>query len=155
MLQRDVAEHHVGGVVAQPKRAAVDHTRRLQSIGATELRHRFATALEKRGIEVAGDHLVEHARETGRHPTDTTADLDDRLGCSSVGQQVERLQVRNRLVIAGVDELRQAQMITGAVVEHPTGAAHNIVGGVLGFRSGTSSNPRNMLSTARHRSPSI
>ena len=36
-----------------------------------------------------------------------------------------------RLVIAGRDELREVELVAGAVVEHPAGLAHDVVGRVL------------------------
>ena len=62
VLQRDVAERQVGGVVGDGQRAPVGDVTGLQALGHAELGDGLAAPLEERGVEIAGDHLGEHAR---------------------------------------------------------------------------------------------
>jgi hypothetical protein len=43
------------------------------------------------------------------------------------------LQVRDRFVVTGIDELGEAELIAGAIVEHPARTANDVVSGVLGL----------------------
>ena len=63
--------------------------------------------------------------------------------------QPERREVRAALVVAGLDELGEAELATGDVVEHPPGLAHDLVGGtlLLGGRAGGA--PRHVIASHR------
>jgi hypothetical protein len=64
--------------------------------------------------------------------------------------EAERLEVREGLVVAGLDELGEVEAVTGAIVEHPPGLAHDVVGGVLLFGGGSRRGPGNVLFPATH-----
>ena len=132
VLEGDVAEDEVGGVVGQGQGAAVGHVAGLEMIRLAELGNRLAAPLQERGIEIAGHDLREQAGEACRHATDTAADLDYRLLGPVRTVEPEGLEVGEGLVVAGGHELGQADVIA-TVVEHPTRLAYHCIGRVLGL----------------------
>ena len=132
------------------QRAAVGGVTGLQPLGVPELGNRLAAAFEERGVEIARDDLAEQAREAGGHAADAAADLHHRLLGGVGRQQIEGLEVRHGLVVAGVDELGQVELAARDVVEHPAGFAHHIVGRVLALGGGTGGLPWHVLSTTGH-----
>ena len=89
MLERDVAEGEVSGVVGQVERAAVGDLDRAQPVDLAEPADRLVAALEEARIEVAGDHRAELAGEGARHAADAGADLDQRAGVVVGSAQTE------------------------------------------------------------------
>ena len=51
--------------------------------------------------------------------------------CARIVGQAERREVGGDLVVAGLDELGEAEVVAGDVVEHPPGLAHHLVGRAL------------------------
>ena len=112
--------------------------------------------LQRTGIpaEAVQDVILGHCYPSSEAPAiGRVVALDAGLPVTVPGMQVDRrcgsglqaviqacMQVAsgaNDLVIAGGHELGQVEFAAGLVVEHPAGAAHDVVGRVLLFGSGT------------------
>ena len=134
VLQRDVAEGDVGGVVGDRQRAPVGDLDGAQPVDLAEAGDRLPAALEEPGVEVARDDRAEAAGERARHPADAAADLDERALVVVAVEELEAVEVDGHLVVAGGDELGERQRVARLVVEHPARRLDDFVGGRLLLR---------------------
>ena len=150
MLQGDVAERHVGRVRRDVQRLSVGDVDRSEPIDLAEPSDGFVGALQEPGIEVTRHDRPVFAGERTRHPTDTAADLDDRLLVDVRRPEPEHGEVRRNFRVTGRHELRERELGAGLVVEHPPRRPHDIVAAHLTLTQLARGSPRDQLGSPHH-----
>ena len=151
VLQRDVAERHIGGVVGEIERLAVGDVARPETLDLAEPADGLERPLEEPGVEVAADDRAELAGEGAGHPADAATDLDQRLLLVVGSTQTELGEVRRHFLVAGRNELFEREIGAGLVVEHPPGGTHDVVAARLAFTRLAGGTPRDQLCAPDHR----